>query len=96
MKQQSANENQVFDLTPLAERWFRELFNAFVNNQPEALDYITFDVRAFISHVIMYVYEYQRKRQWGNITIHTSHIVRYEDRSIRKIRNHKFQSTIRN
>ena len=96
MKQQSANENQIFDLTQLAQQWFSELFDAFVDNQPESLDYIIFDIRVFTRFVIRYVYDYQLKHQWANITIHTSHIVRYDDRSIRKIRNHKFKSTIRN
>lgn len=63
MKQQSANENQIFDLTQLAQQWFSELFDAFVDNRPGMLNHITFDVRDFISRIIMNVYEYQRKQQ---------------------------------
>jgi hypothetical protein len=89
METQSASNQHDFDLTPLAEKWFAELFDALVDDMPEMLDYITFDVRAFGSFAIRHVYDYQCKRQWGDVSSHTAQIVNYDARGIRKLIKNK-------
>lgn len=78
---------QDLDLTPLTEEWFVLRFGEFVNNDEKRRSHVYFDVKAFTRFVINHVYEYQYRRQWGEVTIHTARIVGYDDRSIRKFRN---------
>ena len=74
------------DLTPLAEEWFEEQFEQFVQSEEIRIKHITFDVKEFTTFVIDHVYRYQYDRQWGTVTINTARIVKYDDRSIRKFR----------
>ena len=79
-------EIPTLNLTPLAEEWFVEQFEQFVQGDEKRIKHITFDVKEFTAFVINHVYQYQYDRQWGTVTINTARIVKYDDRSIRKFR----------
>ena len=78
-----------FDLTPIAEDWFVNQFDGFVQGEEKRITHFEFDVRAFLRFVIRFVLDYQFKRQWGTVTIITSKMLHYDDRSIRKFRKSK-------
>lgn len=77
---------QDFDLTPIAEDWFVEQFEQYVQGKEERVSHFKFDIRSFLRFVIRFVLDYQIMRQWGNITITTARMCGYDDRSIRKFR----------
>lgn len=78
-----------YDLTPLAEDWFVEQFEQFVQGNEKRITHFKFDVRAFLRFVLRFVLDYQLKRQWGTVTIITAKMLNYDDRSIRKFRKSK-------
>ena len=77
---------QDFDLNPIAEDWFVEQFEQFVQGDEKRVAHFRFDVKAYTAFVITHVYEYQYNRQWGTVTSNTANIVNYDARSIRKFR----------